>query len=128
MKLNKITCISLVLVLFTLLLTACNTSSPKNSLQAICTAAKNKDLEMYKKHLSTRLLAQMQDEAIKSKQGIDDVVKAVLNDTHGCPEPLQTRGENIDGNNAEIYVSDELGHWNKMRLVKEDGVWRLDGQ
>jgi hypothetical protein len=96
-------------------------STPTEGIKAFWDAAKKKDAAAMKKTISKRMLTELEAEAKRENKPFDEFLVSV-----NLPDPLETRDEKIEGDNATIDVKTRSGSWKKTKLVKEDGEWKLD--
>lgn len=129
MKLRRKSFVLLGFVMVAIFVTSCKTSSPANTLQNRITALKSKDFELFKASTSAYDLDLLEKNAKALGKTPEQEFEAeflskspsfILN----IPDPIETRGESIDGNKAIIYMN--LGSkWEQAHLVKEDGDWKI---
>lgn len=107
---------------------ACGASSstPKNSLQAACAAARNKDVAAYQKTLSKSKLAGMDAAAKQSNISTDELLKKYL-DVINCPASPETGDEEIIDDKATLTLKNpSTGDVERYTFVREEGVWKLN--
>ncbi len=100
-------------------------STPTEAIKGFVNAIRAKDVELVKKYLSKQSLNEMEEDSKKVNKPLDEMlqefVKAPL-PFEGDPE---IRNEKIDGDKATLEVKAE-GNWEETKLVKEDGLWKID--
>lgn len=101
-------------------------SSPGEVLKASYAAAKNKDVEGFKRTIASDDLKRFEDFVKQSGQNLDDLLKKQLeNPDLPMPESLETRNEKIDGETATLEFKDVRGVWKTGHFVKEGGEWKM---
>ena len=116
------------LLIFVIATFGCSTASPVATLQEMVTAMKNKDIKTYKATMSARKMLFWEKEARQYKKSVDEHIAADQFEASyikGIPDPVETRGESIEGNSATIHWNTGF-EWVRVKFVKEDGKWKFD--
>ncbi len=99
--------------------------SPTQAVTEFAEAFKAKDISALKKRFSKKSLEDMEKGAKQMKTSLDDQLKNFVKQAqlpfNGVPE---MRNEEIKGDSATLEVETEKG-WDKIPLVKEDGIWKI---
>jgi hypothetical protein len=100
-------------------------ASPVSTLKTYTIAVKKKDATTMKLLLSEASLKIHQDEAQAQGVTLDDIV---LRDTFFPPDQrvFDYRNEKIEENKATVEVKNNIGGWDIIHLVLEDGIWKID--
>ena len=117
--------IALALAFFMIGVVGCSKSSPKSTLEAMCAAHKNKDVEAYKKTLSADTLKEFEKEASEDHHSVNELIEGLFT-LEPCPTPLETRGQSIDGDTGVIEMKTRYYSWDKVFFIKENGEWKYD--
>ena len=110
--------------------------SPTEALKAIMTDLENNDFKDFKKRSSRLSLIRLANRAKSENLTVDDFLKKVakeisdLRKNGQISNPLETRDEHIEGNNAAVFMGgkDHFGkhRWDRIVFVKEHGEWKLE--
>ncbi len=102
--------------------------SPTDALIAYIDAIKRKDAVAVKNLFSKSTLNGMEEAAAKKKTTVEAIIKEGLEEiSKDVPdETPKTRNEKIEGDKATLEFRDEKkDKWELVRLVREDGQWKL---
>jgi putative heme iron utilization protein len=126
MKRRRMLALTLALTLAALAAAACKGagSSPTATYKAAYAAMKNKDTAGFKKVLSKKDLAEIEDEAKQANKSSDDLLKEVMN-TFKLPKSDESKDEKVNGDNATLQVKNEKDEWETINFIKEDGAWKM---
>lgn len=119
----------IITALCALALAACGAmqqaKSPTETLKSFVEASKKKDTAEMKKMLSKDSLKLIEKTAQEQKITVDDLLK--MDDKSSLKETPETREEKIEGDRASVEAKNPItGGYDKILLVKEDGVWKID--
>jgi hypothetical protein len=117
--------LSVALAFFVIGVVGCSKSSPKSTLEVMCAAHKNKDVETYKSTLSANTLKEFEKEANEAHHSVNELIEGFFT-LEPCPTPLETRGESIDGDIGVIEMKTKYNSWDKVSFIKEHGQWKYD--
>lgn len=101
--------------------TASHSLNPTDTLKAFISAYQKKDVDEMKKYLSKGSLDMFQKTA--ELQGKTEK-ELMTSDDMPFKDMPEMRNEKIEGDTAAVEVKVE-GKWEKTRLVKENGSWKL---
>ncbi len=105
---------------------ACHTSNPTDTMNAVCQAVKEKNVSEYKKFISKRKLMQYEELARRNNTSLDDLLKQYL-DNIKCPSSAQLGGASIHGDAATLEAKETpTSSPDRYNFVREDGAWKLD--
>jgi hypothetical protein len=100
-------------------------ATPLETFKTYTKAIKKKDITTMKLLLSRETLKMHAEEAKSQGVTVDDIVKRETlfgeNQTS-----VEFRNEKIDGDKATLEVKDQMGFWQTVRFVLEDGEWKID--
>lgn len=98
--------------------------TPKDTLKAYTVALKKKDMAAMKSLLTGGSLKMAADEAKAQNVSIDDILGR---ETLFAPEQkvFEVRNEKIEGDSATIEVKNSFGSFERVPLVRENGVWKI---
>jgi hypothetical protein len=121
---------TLILILAALFIPACGgdtPATPKETLTAYTIAVKKKDVAMMKLLLSAGSLKLHEQEAKARNVSLDEII---LRDTF-FPVPegkkfFPYKNEKIEGEIATVEIKNNFDTWDKIYLVKENGIWKID--
>ena len=99
-------------------------ATPTEAFKSFYTAATNKDVAGFKAMMSKAMLADMEREAKKRGQQLDDFLAAQCQTfPPGLPE---TRNEQVQGERATLeFKRAGAINWSTATLVKEDDEWKM---
>lgn len=100
-------------------------ASPVDTLRTYTIAVKKKDATTMKLLLSEGSLKLHQQEAQAQGVTLDDIV---LRDTFFPPDQrvFDYKNEKIEDGKASVEVKNNIGGWDIIHLVLEDGIWKID--
>ena len=102
--------------------------SPIATLNNISSAIVKKDIEEFKKNISTSYLVNIEKLASHRKISIDEYIgKYIFDSPPKFNIPIKTRGESIDGNKATVWIYLKNNNWTQVFFIKEDGEWKISG-
>lgn len=98
--------------------------TPTEAFKTFTVAAFNKDVETVKQSISKESLKFIEASAKQQNKTVAELLTggAVQETERKIPE---VRNEKIEGDRATIEVKNELGIYNKIPLVKENGEWKI---
>lgn len=98
--------------------------TPTEAFRTFTVAAFNKDVEAVKQSISKESLKFIEASAKQQNKTVAELLTggAVKETTRKIPE---VRNEKIEGDRATIEVKNEMGAYNKIPLVKENGEWKI---
>ena len=124
-----------IFILFLLCLTVASCSSsdapqtktPLETLQTYVKAFQKKDYTTMKLLLSDATIKMHQESAKAQGVTLDDIVQR---ETLISPEQkiFNFRNQKIDGEKATIEMENNLGAWDTINFVREQGIWKIDKQ
>ena len=125
MRFYKIIIITFLALTFAACKSDAKLASPLDTLKTYQIAVRKKDATTMKLLLSEGSLKLHQQEAQAQGVTLDDIV---LRDTlfPADQRVFNKRNEKIDGDNASIEVENNLGTYDTIHLVLEDGIWKID--
>ncbi len=122
--------VRLTLVLCLLLLAAgCpgarEARSPVDTLKDYVTAVRDKDTTQMKLLLSEETLKLHTEQAKAQRVTLDEIVQR---ETFFPPDQriFAYRNEKIEGGKATVEVKNTFGSWDRIYLVNENGIWKID--
>lgn len=126
MNTRRMLALTLALTLTALAAAACKSagSSPTATYKAAYAAMKNKDTAGFKKVLSKKDLAEMEDDAKQANKSSDDLLKEVMS-AFKLPKSDESKDEKINGDTATLQVRNEKDEWETINFIKEDGEWKM---
>ena len=98
-------------------------ASPTDVLKTFIEASKKKDVEAIKKTLSKGSLDLAEEAAKKQNITVDELFKK--DDTKMSEELPELRNEKIEGDTATVEVKDNVGGYDTLPFVRENGGWKL---
>ena len=100
-------------------------ATPLETFKTYTKAIKKKDITTMKLLLSRETLKLHEQEAKSQGVTVDDIVKR---ETLFSEEQtsVEFRNEKIDGEKATLEVKDQMGFWQTVFFVLEDGEWKID--
>lgn len=110
------------LLVFASMACGAKSQTPTEGFKAFYEAAKNKDAAGLKKTISKKFLSQLESEARTMGKPFDEF----LVDVDVPPTMPEVRNEKMDGDKATLEVKGSGDNWRPTKMVKEDGVWKLD--
>ena len=123
--------VALLLAGLSLCLIACtkaqkNLSTPRDSLNTVRSALRNKDLELLKQILSADTLASLESERTKTNESVDDLLRGYVErsqQSEGAAEAVEEE-QRLDETRVELRGKNgrPLG-----RFIREGDEWKLDG-
>ncbi len=98
--------------------------TPTEAFRTFTVAAFNKDAETVKQSISKESLEFIEQAARQQNKTVAEMLTggAVQETERKIPE---VRNEKIDGDKATIEVKNEMGTYNKVPLLKENGEWKV---
>lgn len=98
--------------------------SPTETYKTFAVATLNKDVNTIKQTISKGSLEFVEASARRQNLTVNDMLigGAVKESARKIPE---IRNEKIEGNKATIEVKNEMGFYDKIPFVKENGEWKL---
>ena len=119
----------LLLVSSLIFFAACSKTSspatPLETLKAYSNAVKKNDITTMKLLLSSETLKLHEQEAKANGVTIDEIVQR---DTLFPKDQkfFDFKSGNIEGDKATVDVKNSFGGWDKITLVKENGIWKIN--
>lgn len=106
---------------------ATDSSSPTAVYKMAYEAAKRKDVAAFKAAFSKASLDYLEKAAKEEGKTSDEFLKMLMDDPKDPPPPtFEVRNEQINGDKATLEYKNAKGEWEKVKLVKEGGSWKLD--
>lgn len=98
--------------------------TPTEAFRTFTVAAFNKDVEAVKQSISKESLKFIEASAKQQNKTVAELLTegAVQETERKIPE---VRNEKIEGDRATIEVKNDMGIYNKIPLVKENGEWKI---
>ena len=122
-------CVSIILVLTALLLSACTgakePATPKQTFQTYVKALSQNDTKTMKLLLSAETLKMHEQEAKTQNVSVDDIVKRETLFAEG-QKVVEYKDEKIEGEKATLQVKNSFGMWETVPFVLENGEWKID--
>lgn len=100
-------------------------ATPRDSLMTVRSALRDKDLDLFKRTLSTSTLASLESEA-KANQSVDDLLRAFLERSRENEETAEDVEEDLSLDENKVELRGKNGR-PLGRFVKEGNEWKLDG-
>lgn len=98
-------------------------STPKDAVRVFIEGSKNRDPEKVKSVLSRGSIIMLEQSAKTANQTLDEFIRSGVA-LEGLEVEDEFRNEKIDGDTATIEAKTTTG-WDKIYLIKENGVWKL---
>lgn len=100
-------------------------ATPKETFETYSKALKKNDITTMKLLLSSETLKMHDQEAKRQGVILDEIVKreALLNKDQTI---VKVRNEKIEGEKATLEVENQIGIWETVSFVFEDGQWKID--
>lgn len=98
-------------------------TSPTETLKTFVKASREKDVEAVKKTLSKGSLESFEKSASRYGITLDELLKK--NESSLFNENPATRNERVEGDTATLEVENNIGGYDTIPFVKEDGVWKI---
>lgn len=100
-------------------------ASPKETFETYSKALKKNDITAMKLLLSAETIKMHEQEAKRQGVALDDIVKreALLSQNQ---KVVKVRNEKIDGQKATLEVENQIGIWELVSFVFEEGEWKID--
>ena len=117
----------MIITLIALFISGCSsmqtTASPTETIKIFAEATKAKDTKAVQSTFSKGTLAMMEKNAKQHNTTIDELLSRDI----GPPieEIPEMRNELIEGDTASVEVKNGTGNFDKIPLVKEEGVWKI---
>ena len=103
--------------------TAVKTDTPTDTLKTFVEASKKKDASAMRRVLSKGSIELFEAAAKRYDLSVDDVLKK--SESGLFSENLVTRNEHIEGDTATVEVENNIGGYDAIPLVREDGAWKI---